>query len=203
MPDQPTPDQQSSGQPFTVLVVCTGNVCRSPLAEQLLLSALAKAPALAGEVVIHSAGTEAPVGAPMSPPSAAISVREGSNPEGHVARQITAEMVREADLILVATRGHRSDVARIVPRAARRLFTIREFGRFADAVLQSEPGIATSADDLRGLVDQAVALRGYLPAHDPELDDIIDPIGRSERTYERMAGELVPAVRAVAGLLFR
>ena len=192
-----------SDKPFTVLVVCTGNVCRSPLGEQLLVSALAKVPALAGEVVIGSAGTEAPVGAPMSPLSADISVREGSNPAAHASRQITAELVREADLILVATREHRKEVARMVPRSARTLFTIREFGRFAEVISAKEPERATNADELRELVKQAVALRGYLSLHDPELDDIIDPIGRSERTYKRMAEELVPAVRATAGLLFR
>ena len=192
-----------SEKPFTVLVVCTGNIVRSPLAEQLLTATLHGLPALAREVVISSAGTEAPVGAPMAPQAEALSVREGGNPEGHEARQLTADLIREADLVLAATRGHRSAVAKLVPRSARTLFTIREFGRLADAIMKMEPDVAASADDLRELVAIAAATRGYLSPVEPDDDNIIDPIGRSDRTYARMAKELVPAVRSASALLFR
>ena len=190
-----------SEKPFTILVVCTGNVCRSPLAGQLLAKAAGHA--FADSVVVVSAGTEAPVGAPMSPPAAAISTSLGADPSSHAAQQLTIEQVRDADLVLVASRAHRSEVARMLPRVARRLFTIREFGRLAQAVTESAPDAARSADDLRELVAKAVALRGYLSPVQPELDDIVDPIGRSDRTYARMAKELVPAVNAATALLFR
>lgn len=189
-----------SENPFSILVVCTGNVCRSPLAEQLLAKAAGER--FAGSVVVASAGTEAPVGAEMSPLAADISVREGADPSAHEAAQLTVDMVREADLVLVASRAHRSEVARMLPRVARRLFTMREFGRLADAVVESGPEVAVSADDLRELVARVVALRGYLSPLDAELDDIVDPIGRSERTYNRMARELIPAVESTARLLF-
>jgi len=192
-------------KPFTVLVVCTGNVVRSPLAEQILAASAETAlPAeVAAQVRIESAGTEAPVGAPMAPPAAEISTRVGAHPTGHRARQLTIDMVRDSDLTLVATREHRKAIARMHPRSARTLFTIREFARVAAVFGAEEPDAPRSADELRGLVVQAAARRGYQPLLDPALDDIVDPIGRSEKTYRRMAEELVPAVRAVAELLFR
>ena len=192
-----------SEKPFTILVVCTGNIVRSPLAEQLLTATLRGLPELAGQVDILSAGTEAPVGAPMAPQAEALSIREGGDPEGHEARQLTADLIRDSDLVLVATRSHRSAVAKLVPRSARTLFTIREFGRLAEAIMKTEPEAATSADDLRELVAKAAATRGYLSPVEPDDDNIIDPIGRSDRTYGRMAKELVPAVRSASALLFR
>jgi len=194
-----------TGKPFTILVVCTGNVCRSPLADQMLTSAVQKyLPAeVAANVVVHSAGTEAPVGAPMSPPAAAISTKLGLDPSAHQARQLTADMLRESDLTLVATRGHRQDVARMLPRSARTLFTIREFGRVAEALLDEPREPVTSADDLRALVSKTAGRRGYVSRPDPALDDIVDPIGRSERTYKRMADELIPSINLASKLLFQ
>jgi len=69
--------------------------------------------------------------------------------------------------------------------------------------VETEPEAATSADDLRELVAKAAATRGYLSPVEPDDDNIIDPIGRSDRTYGRMAKELVPAVRSASALLFR
>lgn len=192
-------------KPFTILIVCTGNVCRSPLAEQMLSTAARAAlPAdLTGQVVIGSAGTEAPIGAPMALPAAEISARVGAHPNGHRARQLTADMVQDADLTLVATRAHRKQIALMVPRSARTLFTIREFGRVASVFAGEQPDPARSAEGLRELVLQTAARRGFQPMLDPSYDDIVDPIGRSEKTYKRMADELVPAVRAASALLFR
>jgi len=186
---------------FTILVVCTGNVCRSPLAHQLLQTAVATrlSPELASAVVVHSAGTEAPVGAAMSAPAAVISARLGNDPTTHSARQLTVSDIHSADLVLVASRRHRSEVAQLVPRATRTMFTIREFARIA-ATLESAP--VASVSDLRDSVARVAAHRGYAPVDDPALDDIVDPIGRSERTYERMASELVPAIATVSATLF-
>lgn len=77
----------------SVLCVCTGNICRSPLAERLLGAAL---PA----VTVESAGIGALQGSPMDPAAAAIARREGFTDE-HEGRQLTQAMVRDFELILV------------------------------------------------------------------------------------------------------
>ena len=191
-------------KPFRILVVCTGNVCRSPLADQMFRKAAGDLPPeLAAHIVVNSAGTQAPVGSPMSASAASISAGLGLDPSEHRARQLTVSMVEESDLTLVATRAHRQEVARMLPRAVRALFTIREFGRAAEALEDDQLVKAKSPDDLRTVVSRIASRRGYLPMREPMLDDIVDPIGRSERTYKRMADELVPAVENATRVLFR
>ena len=90
-----------------VLIVCTGNVCRSPYIEYRLRDLLGeRGPQIA------SAGTMALAGAPIDPSSGELLAGHGIDASGFVARQLTADMVREADLILTAAREHRADVAR-------------------------------------------------------------------------------------------
>src|SRR5699024_1315563 len=78
----------------SVLCVCTGNICRSPLAERLLARALPG-------VKVASAGIGALQGSPMDPAAAAIARRESLMPETHAGCQLTPDMVREYELILV------------------------------------------------------------------------------------------------------
>lgn len=117
----------SSGSPtFKVLFVCIGNVCRSPVGERLLA---AKLPAERFEVA--SAGVGAMVGYAMSKFAAAELVGYGGDPVGFAARQLTPEMIAEADLILTATQELRSQVLSESPGALRRTFTILEFAALA------------------------------------------------------------------------
>ena len=116
--------------PFAVLTVCTGNICRSPAAERLLAARLG-----AGSgVAVSSAGVGAVVGAPIPPPMAALLSGAGVSPDGFAARQLTAAMLRDSDLVLVLTRGHRARVVDVYPGAVRRTFTLRELARLAAAV---------------------------------------------------------------------
>ena len=80
-----------TGKPFTILVVCTGNVCRSPLADQMLTNAVQKyLPAdVAANVVVGSAGTEAPVGAPMSSPRGRSSGESGKSTSSPLATRFS------------------------------------------------------------------------------------------------------------------
>ena len=84
-----------------VLVVCTGNVCRSPYVHRLLVAELG-----AG-VRVASAGTGALEGYPMDRRAAERLRRAGGDPEGFVARQVDEEILDGADLVLTATRAHR------------------------------------------------------------------------------------------------
>ena len=87
-----------------VLIVCTGNTCRSPLAAALLTDALAAAGR--AEVTVQSAGTGALEGAPASEGSYLVGLERGIDLSAHRARPITRSLVDEADVVLTMSRPH-------------------------------------------------------------------------------------------------
>src|SRR5690606_15088095 len=89
----------------SILLVCSGNTCRSPLAAAMLRAALAERPA-PGEVRVGSAGTGAWDGAPASEGSYLVALERGLDLSTHRARMLTTQLVREADLILTMTTAH-------------------------------------------------------------------------------------------------
>jgi protein-tyrosine phosphatase len=187
---------------FRILTVCTGNVCRSPMAERLLRSGLAQrfGDEAAG-VVVGSAGTGALVGEEMTSPTQVLVARHGGEAAGHGARALAEQLVAEADLVLAMTRRHRGDVLRLHPRATRRAFTLREAARLAPLVDRAELQVGSLEDRLRALVPAMAAKRGLVPVDDPDDDDVTDPFRRGDEVYEQMAAQLVPAVDAVLDAL--
>ena len=131
-----------------VLVVCTGNVCRSPYVERLLTHALRDT-----AVVVRSAGTGALVGAPVDPGSAVRLEAAGAEPGGFAARQLEPRDVAEADLVLAATRQHLSSVVPLHPAALRYGFALRDLADLLSAVEFTEidrgPGATGSPGSLR------------------------------------------------------
>lgn len=95
----------------SVLVVCVGNICRSPVGERMLRAAL---PGLR----IDSAGIGAVVGAPADPLAAAVAAERGVSLDGHVARQFDAALASGYDLILTMEPGHRREIARTLPQVS-------------------------------------------------------------------------------------
>ena len=92
----------------SVLVVCVGNVCRSPVGERMLANACP-------DLRIESAGINALAGNEASKDSAEVAAENGVSVEGHVARQFTAEMAAGFDLILVLEKGHMKITAEQAP----------------------------------------------------------------------------------------
>ncbi|MGH7593055.1 MAG: low molecular weight protein arginine phosphatase [Gemmatimonadales bacterium] len=95
---------------MNILLVCSGNTCRSPLAAAILAEKLAVSPEFA-DAVVQSAGVAAWDGTPASEGSYLVALERGLDLSGHRARMLTSEQVRNADLILTMSDAHASRVA--------------------------------------------------------------------------------------------
>ncbi len=131
---------------FRVLIVCRANICRSPTAELLLRRGLATN-SMAHLVRVFSAGVIVVPGLPWCE-AAASKVSKAPDRtmmlENHRAREVNAERIHDADLILTAARQQRAAVVRMVPTAGVRTFTLREAAVLAGAVAA---GLADPAYD--------------------------------------------------------
>lgn len=168
----------------TILVVCTGNVCRSPLLERLLQRGLDEAYG-PGVVEVRSAGTGALVDHAMDERAAALLTRLGGDPDGFLARRLTPAMVAPADLVLAATLDHRAQVVRAHPRALKRTFTLGELASILRHLDPAERPVATDAPErLQELVAIATAHRGTVPPEPWEDFDLVDPYRRGDEVYD-------------------
>lgn len=180
--------------PFTILAVCTGNICRSPAAERLLAGALGPS------VSVVSAGTRAMVGEPISAPMNTLIEAEQAVASDFVARQLTPTIARPVDLVLAMTRPHRSAVVEMAPALVRRAFTLREFARLLESVDPLALPSGTPAQRLRAAVPLAAAKRGQLRAAAVD-DDVVDPYRRGEAAYATSFQQLLPAVRTITRIV--
>jgi protein-tyrosine phosphatase len=201
VPPPPQAAGPGSEDRFRVLVVCTGNICRSPAGELLLRNLLVGrlGGRAAGRVEVSSAGVRAVVGHGMHPLSRAQLAPWGldSRAGGFVARQIDDAVVEGVDLVLGANVRHRSDVLERHPKLLDRTFALREFARLAAAV---DPGSLPS--DLvgrgRALVGAARALRGTVP---PADDTVPDPMGEPEAAHRDAVGLIFEAMHGIVDVL--
>lgn len=196
--------------PFTVLHVCMGNICRSPMAERLLLVAVAatvgNGPQKVGELVhSHSVGTGGwHVDEQMHRSAARQVSARGGEPDGFRARQLHSEHLDGADLILAATADQQRYVSSLRADAAPRTFVLGELARLLPRVDRSalppaEPtpeGVQARGTALVAALDTARA--GAPPQPDDDLDD---PWGMGEQTFARVAGEIEDALRPLAAAL--
>ncbi len=117
----------SQPQPYKILFVCSGNICRSPLAEAVF-AALAHERGLARRFAVDSAGMHGfHTGEPADPRARAVGERHGM-PVTSIARPVRADDFERFDLIMAMDRGHLRDLRRQCPEALRgRLRLMREF----------------------------------------------------------------------------
>ena len=161
---------------FRVLHVCTGNICRSPMAEHLMRDGLRRRLGDdVGRFVVESAGTWGHTGSPMESYALSTLSAYAVDGSGFTARELEAEHVVAADLVLGATREHRAAAVVLHPRAAARTFTLREFARLAAAVDVEELPEGDPVERARALVRAAASRRGLVPPVDPREDDLADP----------------------------
>nr|WP_243890750.1 low molecular weight phosphatase family protein [Cellulomonas dongxiuzhuiae] len=181
--------------PAQILAVCTGNICRSPAVERLLAARLAGT-----DVQVSSAGTRAVVGHAVSAPMIPLVAAAGAETDGFAARQLTADLIREADLVIALTRTHRSEIVELVPGAVRRTFTLLELARLVahvDPQALHDAG-ATPGARVRALPALAAGVR-HVAGSGPT--DVADPIGGSDAVYRASYDELAPAVDTLASAL--
>jgi protein-tyrosine-phosphatase len=185
---------RSAEAPFTVLFVCTGNICRSPVAERVARSYLdAVLGPDAADIRLVSAGTHAVVGSGVHPQSAAVLTALGGNSVGFASRQLTDDMAVNADLTLGLTRAHRRSVLKRAPRGLARSFTLLEAADLASRVPEdADLSGATFADRCRSLVRQMAAVRARR-ASDVH-DDIPDPVGESAAFHEEVGDAIADGV---------
>lgn len=121
-----------------VLVICVGNICRSPMGEALLAQGLHNAGH--DRIQVTSAGLSALAGQPADLMAQALMRREGIDISAHRARQLTPVMISEADLILVMEAEHRRAVEFMSPSARGKVYRLGEWRKadVPDPYRQSE-----------------------------------------------------------------
>ena len=174
-------------EPFGVLFVCTGNICRSPTAEALAQRELARYPGVPLEV--SSAGSHALEGNPAASRSMLAASTRGASLERHFARELTRRRVRSAGLILCMAAEHRPFVLSYDRSAANRTFLLATFAR-----------VAGEWDWLAGSPAELVALAAE-HARELDGDDVDDPLGHPAEAYaacaERLDGLVTPVIAAL------
>ena len=111
-----------------ILFVCLGNQCRSPMAEHLFKQILARSKnSKAKEIAVTSASTGIYDGAPASRKTIEVMRRRGIDLSGFRAKQVTPELIDWADLILAMDRRNKKAIINMLPDAAAKTFTLKEY----------------------------------------------------------------------------
>jgi protein-tyrosine phosphatase len=181
----------------SILVVCSGNQCRSPVAEGILRGMLterfgASAPA------VSSVGTIARDGAPATREAIVVASEHGIDTSSHAARRLVREHLTEADLVLAMTAEHRDAVARVDPQAITKTFTLKELVR----LLEDLPAPDEGRESLPLRIAEADAHRRAGFAGNLHDEDVADPIGHPVETYRAVAWELAAWSERLVEALF-
>jgi len=170
-----------------ILLVCTANQCRSPMAEALLVRRLPAAD-------VSSAGSLR-AGQPASEGSVRAMAARGLDLGAHRSRLLDGRLVADADVVLGMARRHVREATVLDTSAFRKTFTVR------DLVRRGEQHPSTGGDLVAWL---DVIGRGRRPTDvlgDDADEDVADPIGKPDAAYERTAVELEALVDRLAVLL--
>jgi protein-tyrosine phosphatase len=178
-----------------LLFVCTGNLCRSPFAER-------RTPVLLGDgrdtVRARSAGTRAVAGAGMDETTAGVLAEYRGSSDGHEARQLTADMVAEADLVLTMTTAHRTAVLELSPGSLRKTFSLLEAtGLLAELGPSGDPVGLPASEHVGAMTARLASARGDLARPHPGFPEVPDPIGQPPAVHRSVAEVIEGALRAL------
>jgi protein-tyrosine phosphatase len=161
-----------------ILIVCTGNVCRSPMAEGFLRAALVERLGAAAPVV-SSAGTAGWDGSGAMEESIRTAQERGVDIRAHQARKLHGAMLEDADLIVCMAAEHREAIVGAMPDLETKTFTIKELVRLLEKSRAGGP--------LEARVAAAAAARN---GSSPPPEDVRDPLGDPIDGYREVAEEL-------------
>lgn len=184
---------------FKILFVCTGNICRSATALQMLDHKLQN-----DLVLLDSAGTHALNDADMPPHAKQVLDELNIKTTTHRSKQLTAELLEQTQLVLTATADQKSDVVKTWIKANRFTYTILEFAEIVNFL--NDPGesdfeVETTPNTLEEKLQLVATARGYI--NQTKDRDIPDPFMKDLADY-RLAGDLInEATNTIADWLNR
>src|SRR5712691_2658399 len=183
----------------SILVVCTGNICRSPMAEGWIRRLLAERGI--GGIAVHSAGVAGWEQSGATPEAVQAAFELGADIRDHVARRLIPAMAGEADLVLAMTEEHAEAVSRSAPHSAKKTFTLKELVNILDhSPVEAADG--TPTDGLRAAVAFADQQRANGAGATTMDLDIADPLGLGIESYRATAWELDQLVERLMDSLF-
>jgi protein-tyrosine-phosphatase len=173
-----------SATPLRVLFVCTANVARSPYAERRARQLLDGRP-----VAVASAGIPGFPGRPMDPEMAKQLRSRGADPEDHVSRSLTGQLMAEADLVLTFEFSQRMRVFEAWPDQVAKVYGLHQF---ADALARLVPGTTGPS-----LIQEALGTM----QRDSMTWDVADPHGRGAAAARLCADEIDAALEQITRAL--
>ncbi len=166
-----------------LLFVCTGNTCRSSMAEALFKQLQSRAEAL-GKIQVISAGTGAVKGEKASPQAIEVMNERGISLKGHRSTPLTKKLIDESDLILTMTTNHKKQVLELAPQARGKVFTLREY-------VEGGEGIDTVLDEMNHIyqiIDQRK--KAFLEVNEKRLMELKDRRRELIRQLEAIDNEV-------------